>query len=137
MTCRCAFRLRRPTQTLGRGSGRGIFPLHYPPPLHLPQHYHPQHHRPQHFQLHPHHHHHHHPHYHTLSSHSPHTVWDLLPGYLCYMILISVLCFSFLIWCSSLCSIFQVFIIVYIQVSQKPFSLGICIILHHMASKEP
>ena len=39
----------------------------------------PNHPRPHH---HPFHRHHHQPHYHTLSSHSSHTVWGLLPGYL-------------------------------------------------------
>ena len=41
----------------------------------------PNHPRPHHHPFHRHHHH-HQPHYHTLSSHSSHTVWGLLPGYL-------------------------------------------------------
>ena len=40
----------------------------------------PNHPRPHHHPFHRHHH--HQPHYHTLSSHSSHTVWGLLPGYL-------------------------------------------------------
>ena len=108
-----------------------------------------QHHGPQHVQPHPHHHHHHdhhhhhhhhhHPHHHILSSHSPTlfgvscrniftwywSVFFIFP----FLLIVFVL---FLHW-----TIPHVLIIVFIQVSQQPFSLGICIIWLAKSIKKP